>query len=360
MIENTNEDFVNEKGKRVYVYKRKHNISNDPNKKKIINKDKNESNNCKIIIIIILLLLLIFLILFLGIFFGLKIKKRDNNIDNNNLDNELLNCDDGYVLANGKCIKYSFKATYQTKSDNAKIKLMNYIPNKMTEMIVDGFQVKEKQNNFYTFPLSGNHIVYILINITNCTSLYYLFREVTNMTSITFTSEFNTENVENMNSMFEGCSSLISINFSNLNTKNVKNMNGKLHYCYSLYSIDFSNLDLRNVKNMYKFCFQYDSLALTNYTNMRTLNVSNYVAMFGHCYNLTSIELPNFKTKNIDTMFDVCQNLRYINIHSLNCQSYNEYNSIGYGFSNNGTIKINNNCVSSIQKALSNWSIIIS
>ena len=58
---------------------------------------------------------------------------------------------------------------------------MDYIPNKITEMVVDGIQVKEKQNNFYTFPLSGNHIVYIIINITNCTSLNNLFREVTNL-----------------------------------------------------------------------------------------------------------------------------------------------------------------------------------
>ena len=43
------------KGKRAYVYKRKHNISNDPNKRKVINEEKIESNNCKIIIIIIII-----------------------------------------------------------------------------------------------------------------------------------------------------------------------------------------------------------------------------------------------------------------------------------------------------------------
>jgi len=186
MIAITNDDLVKEKGKKAYAYKRKHNISNDPNKRKIISQEKKESNNCKIIIILLLLLLLIFLSLFLGIYFGLRIKKRNknigNNIDNNldknldnNLDNDFLDCNEGSVLVNGKCIKYSFKATYQTKKDNEKIQLMNYIPNKITEMIVDGIQVKEGQDNFYTFPLSGNHTVYILINIANCTSLNNLF-----------------------------------------------------------------------------------------------------------------------------------------------------------------------------------------
>ena len=36
---------------------------------------------------------------------------------------------------------------------------MNYIPNNITEMVVDGILVKEKQNKFYTFHLSGNHII---------------------------------------------------------------------------------------------------------------------------------------------------------------------------------------------------------
>ena len=123
---------------------------------------------------------------------------------------------------------------------------MNYIPNNITEMIVDGIQVKEKQNTFYIFPSSGNHIVYTLININNCTSLNNLLEGATNMTSISFTTEFNTENVENINFMFDYCSSLISINFSNLNTKNIRTMEGMFYSCISLYSMDFSNLDLRN------------------------------------------------------------------------------------------------------------------
>ena len=321
-------------------------------KKKIINEDKKESNNCKIIIII-LLLLLIFVILFFGIFFGLRGKKRDNN-----LDNDFLDCNDGYVLVNRKCIKYSFKATYQTKADNEKVTLINYIPNKITEMVVDGIQVKEKQNKFYTFPLSGNHIIYIIINITNCTSLKYLFAEVTNLTSIVFTSEFNTENVEDMDFMFTFCSSLISVNFSNLNTKNVKTMEGMLYECVSLYSIDFSNLDLRNVEIMYKFCYGCESLTLTNFTNMRTLNVTSYPGMFSFCWKLTSLELPNFKAKNLDNMFASCPNLKYIDIQSLNCQ-FNVWPDYFSGLPNYGIIKISDDCSNSFQGQISNWTKII-
>ena len=84
--------------------------------------------------------------------------------------------------------------------------------------------------------------------------------------------------------------------------------------------------------------------------------------MFGNCISLTSIELPNFKTRNIDDIFNYSPNLKYIDLQSLNChQSNDRYgNSIGEGFPNNGTIIINNNCISSIQNTFSNCSIIIS
>ena len=112
---------------------------------------------------------------------------------------------------------------------------------------------------------------------------------------------------------------------------------------------------------MYKFCYMCYSLVSTNFTNMRTLNVISYPGMFGYCANLTSIELHNFKTRNIDILFNYCPNLRYIDIPSINCHSISEYDEgIGYGLSKYGTIRVNSNCSSFIQNKLSNWSIIIS
>ena len=76
--------------------------------------------------------------------------------------------------------------------------------------------------------------------------------------------------------------------------------------------------------------------------------------------SLTSLELPNFKAKNdLDWMLGYCPNLKYINLQSIDCQSNEFGNNLGEGFPNNGTIIINNNCISSIQNTFSNWSIII-
>ena len=131
---------------------------------------------------------------------------------------------------------------------------MDYFPNRIIDMIVDGIQ-EQSHNNWYTFHSYGKHIVCILIDINDFTSLRSFFSDTRNLISISFTPEFNTENVENMEFMFVGCSSLISINFSNLNTKNVKTMEGMFYDCRALKSMDFSNLDLRNLEVMYKFCY---------------------------------------------------------------------------------------------------------
>ena len=285
-----------------------------------------------------------------------------NDIDDN-LDTEALDPNDNFIL-DSECMnkKYSFKAIYSSDYGNGR--LMNYIPGEITDMIVDGIQENEGQyqNNWYTFHSFGNHnhIVCILMNMTNCTSLEYLFSDIQELVSISFTPDFNAENLEHLDFMFMGCSSLISINFSNLNTKNLKTMEGMFHSCISLQSMDFSNLDLRNVEIMYKFCFWCDSLVSVNFTNTHTLNLTSYPGMFGDCFNLTSVELTNFKTRNMDMMFDHCPSLRYIDIRSINCKPeyVGRYAWIGY-VPNNGTLIINNNCSNVIQNSFPNWTVII-
>ena len=47
-------------------------------------------------------------------------------------------------------------------------------------------------------------------------------------------SNFNTQNITNMDSMFCNCSSLKEINLSNFNTQNVTNMDSMFESCESL------------------------------------------------------------------------------------------------------------------------------
>ena len=54
----------------------------------------------------------------------------------------------------------------------------------------------------YTFPSKGDHIVYILLDNTNITSLKGLFYYVENIISISFSEIFNTTNIIDMSEMF--------------------------------------------------------------------------------------------------------------------------------------------------------------
>ncbi len=51
----------------------------------------------------------------------------------------------------------------------------------------------------------------------------YMFYNCSSLTSLDL-SNFNTLNVNNMNSMFYNCSSLSSLNLINFNTNNIKNI----------------------------------------------------------------------------------------------------------------------------------------
>ncbi len=112
-------------------------------------------------------------------------------------------------------------------------------------------------------------------------------------------SNFNTSNVTSMSYMFSGCSGLTSLDLSNFNTSNVTNMNGMFMGC-SLTSLDLSNFNTSNVTNMSSM-FSYCSGLTIDLSNFNTSNVTNMTGMFSGCI-LTSLDLSNFNTSNVTNM----------------------------------------------------------
>ena len=56
--------------------------------------------------------------------------------------------------------------------------------------------------------------------------------------------------MNNTNFMFGDCSSLTSLDLSNFNTDNVKDMNGMFYNCSSLISLNLFNFNFNKVINM--------------------------------------------------------------------------------------------------------------
>ena len=93
--------------------------------------------------------------------------------------------------------------------------------------------------------------------------------------------------------MFSGCSSLISLDISNLIISSIVNLGSMFSGCTSLLSLNLYNFDTSHVKNI------------------------SY--MFYDCSSLISLDLSNFDTSNVeamDNMFDGCISLEYIDLRS--------------------------------------------
>ena len=69
------------------------------------------------------------------------------------------------------------------------------------------------------------------------TALQYLFWQFPNLTTITGLTNLNTNSVESMRFMFEGCPELTSLDLSSFNTSNVTDMNSMFAGCSSLVTI---------------------------------------------------------------------------------------------------------------------------
>ena len=176
-----------------------------------------------------------------------EVGEEEKCLECNFTNNECSACNLGYKLINGKCIaNFSFKATYYCNSDNKTITLIysTYLKD-IIEISLNNKTITISEN--YTFQYSGNYTFYFLMKIPSTNSLNNLFRRITNVTSIYFSNNFNTENITDISSMFDYCISLNSINIINLNTKNVINMQMLFFYCNELKSIELSNLNICTV-----------------------------------------------------------------------------------------------------------------
>ena len=91
-------------------------------------------------------------------------------------------------------------------------------------------------------------------------------------------SNFNTEQVLDMNRMFESNNELARIDFGeHFKTSNVKDMQQMFHQCRSLSSLDLRNFDTKSVTNMAYMFEECESLKRLDVTSFRTDKVFSKV-----------------------------------------------------------------------------------
>ena len=150
---------------------------------------------------------------------------------------------------------------------------------------------------------------------TNCYAWFVNFK---NLTQIEGIENLNTENVTSMRDMFNGCSSLISLDVTNFNTAKVTDMRYMFYSCSKLTSLDVTKFNTEKVTNMSYMFYNCKALTSLDVTNFNSENVTNMNRMFYQCSKLTSLDVSNFNTKkvtNMGFMFSYCSTLTTIYVN---------------------------------------------
>ena len=148
----------------------------------------------------------------------------------------------------------------------------------------------------------------------------FWFHGCNKLISIKNIDNLNTSEVIDMSMMFNGCSSLESLDLSSFNTANVKNMSYMFYDCSSLTSLVVDNFNTTNVTDMSDMFSGCSSMKSLDVSSFKTDNVTNMYSMFSDCSSLTSLDLSNFNTSNVEYMswmFNECSSLVRINLNSF-------------------------------------------
>ena len=134
---------------------------------------------------------------------------------------------------------------------------------------------------------SGQANVVIDDEITNMNSM---FNGCSNLTSLDLFTHFNTSKVINMRNMFCNCYNLTELDLSAFNTSKVTSMNSMFYNCPGLTSIDLSSFNTSNVTSMEHMFYGCNGLTTLDLSNFDTSNVTDMHGMFINCSNLTTIK----------------------------------------------------------------------
>ena len=169
------------------------------------------------------------------------------------------------------------------------------------------------------------------INVTNMDSMFSSCKSLEHLDL----SGLDTRNVTYMGYMFSGCSSLCNLNLTGLNTKKVTNMGGMFSECSSLKNLDLSGFDTSNVTEMY-WMFSKSGLVNLDLSGFDTRSVVHMNNMFWNCTSLVSLDLSGFDNRNVTDvtqMFQGCSSLTDINLSGFNTSNITSFGSIFKGCS---------------------------
>lgn len=169
-----------------------------------------------------------------------------------------------------------------------------------------------------------------LLNTANCTTMRNTFNDCSSLQSIDLSS-LGSNALVDMYGTFYNCEKLKSIDLTNFNSSNVENMYGLFYGCKSLESIDLSDFNTSNVQNMAYMFFNCTKITTLDLSSFNTSNATKMEYMFARCTSLLELDLSNFTTENVTSMFDMfynCTSLTSLNISNFNTSKVTDMQSM--------------------------------
>lgn len=193
-------------------------------------------------------------------------------------------------------------------------------------------------------------------DVTEVTSMSNMFKNASNLKSVTLGNSFYADNVETVASMFSGCGSLTTVDLnnmtagannklttmqymfsdcgsltslpafgSNFNSTKVTSLLGTFMNCSSLTSLDVSGLtvgDVTTMENTFKGCSSLKSIQLgSEQAKWDLSNCTNMISSFDACTSLTGVDFSNVITSNklnsIKNLFRGDTNLQSVDLSPL-------------------------------------------
>ena len=214
--------------------------------------------------------------------------------------------------------------------------------------LAEYFDISDKNNNkgilSNLWASKKNELIIKLQGINNITNMNSLFNGCSQLVSLPDIHRWNTSKVTNMSYLFAKCNSLKNFyGISNWDTRNVKYMHGMFSECESLKSLpDISNWDTSNVIIMGGMFTSFYSLTplsadeITEYINKGEEYKIFNGGIFNKCKALLSLpDISKWNTSKViymDTMFNACSSLKYLpNISKWNTSNVTNMNGLFSG-----------------------------
>ena len=227
-----------------------------------------------------------------------------------------------------------FLGVYQQEIKNIlELDLSNFNTSQVTDM----YSMFNGMRNLTTLNLSN-------FNTSKVTDMSFMFYNMPNLTTLNL-SNFNTSKVTKMQYMFADMRNLTTLNLSNFDTSRVTDMSAMFHNMSNLTTLNLSSFDTSQVTNMHAMFSDTSNLTSHDLSNFDTSKVTNMARMFSGMRNLTTLNLSSFNTANVtdmSAMFAGLPNLATLNLSSFDTSNVTDMSGMFYEASNLSVLNLSN------------------